>query len=116
MVQHTKGSHCKQEWAITAGSWWTEPCFCDRVQPLNQNAIGAGGQAQQWFGTVTINPNAATTATTVPTFTYTWPDPNTIYVPIPQVHYHYCQHEEVSKNLLALIEKLVDRIVELEKK
>jgi hypothetical protein len=59
------------------------------------------------------NPNAAATATTVPTFqTYTWD----VWIPQPSnIHYHYCQHEEVNKHLIELINKLVDRIVELEK-
>jgi hypothetical protein len=36
------------------------------------------------------------------------------YNPIP-VYIHYCQHEEINKNLIALIERLIDRIVTSEK-
>ena len=105
-MSHTNGSHCDPRWAVTAGSWWSEPCHCDKTQ---SNAIGTVPPSISY----TVPSNNA--AATVPALTYTMEYWVTAvpYNPAP-IHIHYCQHEEINKNLLNLIEKLVNKIARLE--
>jgi len=82
------------------------------------STIGATGNNPQislylpfTSGTANI---AAAANNPVVTWTTTWID-GTYWNPNPApIHIHYCQHEEINKNLLNLIERLVNKIAKLE--
>ncbi len=101
----------KPEMKMAAGSWVSDPCYCDRVQSLNMNAIGAGGQAQQWYGTMTVTGTTGNNITISPDWTY-WPVyPYPIPYTWPTITVNYPDNTLAEK-----VKILEEKVRELEKR